>query len=98
MATEICLLIDDDGKLYVSTEDKQAEATEGGAPEDKGTPVGSIDEALAAIKEMAQAGSMAPPPGSEEVPPAPSEAAPSAAGGSPEEEAAMMQSFQGGGR
>jgi hypothetical protein len=101
MATEICLTIADDGKMYVSSEEAAMEMAEGAEPmggEDKGTPVANIDEALAAIKELAQAGSMAPVQGDVELPAAPSEAQPPAqvpagAAGQPGEEEAMLQAF-----
>ena len=61
MATEICLEIDDDGTMTVSTETKEQEASEQESEGNEGTPVKDIAQALELIKQMAEQASMAPP-------------------------------------
>lgn len=52
MATEICLTIADDGTMTISSE-----PVEVGEMAESGQPVATLDEALAAIKQMVEAGS-----------------------------------------
>ena len=96
MATEICVTVEDDGSFTVEAEEKQVEDQEEGS-EDTGNEqqFKTIDEALAAVKQMAEQASLAPP--QDEAEPMPEE------GGEPpptapgeEEDAAMMQNFRPG--
>ena len=54
MATSIELLIDDQGKLTVSVNPEADEAKEGDEGQEQTMPVSSLDQALTAIKQVAQ--------------------------------------------
>jgi len=65
MSTKFSLCLEDDGTITVETEEVEAaepieeEQAEGGQK----TPVKSVDEGLAMIKQLAEAASMSPPEG-----------------------------------
>lgn len=96
MATEICITVEDDGTFTVEAEEASAEAQEEQAePTGNEQKFKTVDEALAAAKQLIDSSSLAPP--ADQDPNAMPEAETPAEDTAPgEEEDAMVGSFRKG--